>query len=218
MCAALTAHGFPAGQLVVLGPTSPDPVPSVLVVETAAVRALFGSGLAAAWAPAILASFGSGPGAITVRVVAPHGAAAYQTSLNADLADRKKSGAALLNDSPITVSATARSRCSPARWTRGCCWRSRRWPGTSRSTSCDSGTSARAPVPASRSLRRPSPERPGCPHGSSRLRARRLGRPKRAQCPGPPGQGDLRDGSGPSPPPGRVQRAEPARKPGPGSS
>ena len=110
MCAALTAHGFPAGQLVVLGPTSPDPVPSVLVVETAAVRAQFGSGLATAWAPAVLASFGSGPGAITVRVVAPRGAAAYQTSLNADLADCEKSGAALLNDSPITVSATAKSQ------------------------------------------------------------------------------------------------------------
>ena len=110
MCAALTAHGFPAGQLVVLGPTSPDPVPSALVVETAAIRELFGSSLAAAWAPAVLASFGSGPGAITVRVVAPHGAAAYRTSLNADLADREKSGAALLNDSPITVSATARSQ------------------------------------------------------------------------------------------------------------
>ena len=35
MCAALRAHGFPAGELVVLGPASPDPVPSVLVVETA---------------------------------------------------------------------------------------------------------------------------------------------------------------------------------------
>ncbi len=110
MCAALTAQGFPAGHLVVLGPTSPDPVPSVLVVETATVRELFGSSLAAAWAPAVLASFGSGPAAITIRVVAPHGAAAYQTSLSADLADREKSGAALLNDSPITVSATARSQ------------------------------------------------------------------------------------------------------------
>ena len=35
---------------------------------------------------------------------------AYQTSLNADLADRKRSGATLLNDSRITVSATARSQ------------------------------------------------------------------------------------------------------------
>ncbi len=110
MCAALRAHGFPVGKLVVLGPASPDPVPSVLVVETATVRELFGSILAIAWAPAVLASFGSGTGAITIRVVAPHGAAAYQTSLNADLAARKTSGAALLNYSQITVSATARSQ------------------------------------------------------------------------------------------------------------
>ena len=110
MCAALKAHGFPAGKLVPLGPASPDPVPSVLVVETATVRALFGSSLAIAWAPAVLASFGSGTGAITVRVVARHGAAAYQTSLHANLVGRKASGAALLKYSRITVSATARSQ------------------------------------------------------------------------------------------------------------
>jgi hypothetical protein len=110
MCAALQAHGFPAGKLVMLGPTSPDPVPSDLVVETSTVRALFGSSLAREWAPAALASFGSGTTVITVRVVAPHGAAAYQTSLNADLADRRRSGAALLNQSRITVSVTARSQ------------------------------------------------------------------------------------------------------------
>jgi hypothetical protein len=110
MCAALKAHGFPAGQLVMLGPTSPDPVPSVLVVETAAVRGLFGSHPAITWAPAILASFGSGTAAITVRVVAPHGVAAYQTALNADLAARKTSGAALLKYPRITVSATVRSQ------------------------------------------------------------------------------------------------------------
>ena len=110
MCAALQARGFPVSKLVVLGPTSPDPVPSVLVVETATVRELFGSSLAIAWAPAVLASFGSGAGAITVRVVAPHGAAAYQAALNADLANRKTSGAALLNDSQVAVSAAARSQ------------------------------------------------------------------------------------------------------------
>jgi len=108
MCAALQAHGFPVSKLVVLGPTSPDPVSSVLVVETATVRELFGSSLAVAWAPAVLASFGSGAGAITVRVVAPDGPAAYQTALNADLANRKTSGAALLHDSQVAVSATAR--------------------------------------------------------------------------------------------------------------
>jgi hypothetical protein len=110
MCAALKAHGFPAGKLVMLGSASPDPVPSDVVVQTAAVRALFGSSLATGWAPAVLASFGSGPGAITVRVVAPHGAAAYQASLHADLAGRKRSGTALLYHSRITVSATTRSQ------------------------------------------------------------------------------------------------------------
>jgi hypothetical protein len=108
MCAALQAHGFPASKLVVLGPTSPDPVSSVLVVETAAVRELFGSNLAVASAPEVLASFGSGAGAITVRAVAPDGPAAYQAALNADLANRRTSGAALLDDPQVAVSATAR--------------------------------------------------------------------------------------------------------------
>jgi hypothetical protein len=110
MCATLRADGFPAGELVVIGPTSPDPVPSDLVIETSAVHAQFGNSLAVTWAPAVLASFGSGAGVITVRVVAPHGAAAYQASLGADLADRKRSGTALLNDPRITMSPPARSQ------------------------------------------------------------------------------------------------------------
>ena len=110
MCAALQAHGFPAGKLVVLGPASPDPVPSAVVVETATVGDLFGSALATAWAPAVLASFGSGTGAITVRVVAPDGAAAYQAALSADRASREASGTALLGDAQVAVSAAARSQ------------------------------------------------------------------------------------------------------------
>ena len=109
-CAALAADGFPTRELVVLGPTSPYPVPAVLVVETAAVRDLFGSSLAVAWAPAVVASFGSGSSGITVRVVAAHGAAAYRSALNADLTARKTSEAALLNASQITVSAVAKNQ------------------------------------------------------------------------------------------------------------
>jgi hypothetical protein len=107
MCNALAAHGFPAQHLIVLGPTSPDPVTSGVVVETAAVQSLFGTSLGTAWAPAVLASFGSGTAAITVRVTAPHGAAAYQTALRADLAGRKTAGAALLTDPQITVPSLA---------------------------------------------------------------------------------------------------------------
>jgi hypothetical protein len=110
MCAALRNHGFPASELVVLGPAMPDPLPSAVVVETAAVRDLFGSSLAVTWAPAVLASFGSGPGAITVRLVAPHGGAAYRAALQAGLPGRMTSGAALLHDSQVTVSALARSQ------------------------------------------------------------------------------------------------------------
>jgi hypothetical protein len=110
MCAALQNRGFPASKLIVLGPATPDTRPSAVVVETATVRELFGSSLAITWAPAVLASFGSGPGAITVRVVAPRGGAAYSAALQAGLAGRRASGAALLRDSRVTVSALARSQ------------------------------------------------------------------------------------------------------------
>ena len=108
MCRALSARGFPARDLLVLGPTSPEPDHSDVVVETAIVQGLFGSSLATAWAPDVLASFGSGAAAITVRVVARHGAASYQAALRADQADRKTAGAALLGDRRITMPAAAR--------------------------------------------------------------------------------------------------------------
>src|SRR6266496_2047170 len=60
-------------------------------------------------------AFGSGPPAVTVRVMASHGAAAYQTALNADLAGRKAAGAALLNDPQITVPASARTQLTAGR-------------------------------------------------------------------------------------------------------
>ena len=110
MCAALAARGFPRRDLLALGPVSPDPRQSTVVVETATVRALFGTSLDLAWAPAVLASFGSGPAGITVRVIASHGAAAYQIALVADLAARKAAGASLLTDRRISVTAAARAQ------------------------------------------------------------------------------------------------------------
>jgi hypothetical protein len=107
MCAALRAHGFPSGELLALGSTSEVPVSSAVVVETPAVLSLFGSSLASAWAPAVLASFGSGPSLVTVRVIAPNGTAAYQTKLSTDLADRKTAGTVLLNAPQISVPALA---------------------------------------------------------------------------------------------------------------
>jgi hypothetical protein len=110
MCSALAADGFPSRNLRVLGPTSPFPASSAVVVVTAAVRDLFGSSLSSSWAPAVIATFGSGNAQITVRVIAPHGAAAYQAALSADLQARKASGAELLSANPIIFSAAAREQ------------------------------------------------------------------------------------------------------------
>lgn len=110
MCAALEARGLPSRDLLVLGPVSHDPRSSVVVVETGAVRALFGTSLDRAWAPAVIASFSSGSAGITVRVVASHGAVAYQTALAGDMAAAKAAGARLLADRRITVQTSARSQ------------------------------------------------------------------------------------------------------------
>jgi hypothetical protein len=107
MCAALTADGFPGGRLKTLGPTSAPPSGSDVVVETPAVRALFGSSLDAAWAPAVLASFGSAADRVAVRVIAPHGVAVYQVRLRDDLAARKRAGTALLHDPRVTAPPAA---------------------------------------------------------------------------------------------------------------
>ena len=112
MCAALRAHGLPARELMVLGPVSPDPNGSDVVVETPAVRSLFGSSLDAAWAPAVLASFGSAADRVAVRVIAPHGVAVYDVLLKADQAARKTAGATLLKDPRISCSSSAQAQLS----------------------------------------------------------------------------------------------------------
>src|SRR5690242_11470010 len=110
MCAALEDRGFPQHDLLVLGPVSLDPRHSEVVVETSAVRALFGTSLDQAWAPAVLASFGSGTAGITVRIVAAHGTVAYQTALAGELAAGKVAGASLLADRRIRLPASARAQ------------------------------------------------------------------------------------------------------------
>jgi hypothetical protein len=109
MCAALQAHGVPAGRLLVLTPARADPLGSDLVVATAAVRGQFGARLVGVYAPVTLASFGSGTARIDVRVVAPDGAAAYWTALAADVRARASAGAQLLHNRSIHVSAAART-------------------------------------------------------------------------------------------------------------
>jgi hypothetical protein len=110
MCAALRADRFPAGKLLLLKPTSNPPVTSAVVVVTAAVRSMFGSSIDAAWAPDVLATIGSGAAEITIRLIAPQGALAYQSALGSGVVFRKNFGAALLSSNKIELSQAAQNQ------------------------------------------------------------------------------------------------------------
>jgi hypothetical protein len=107
MCSALEAAKVPAGSLYVLQPTTPDPLNSVVVVATPAVRSQFGSRLASVYAPELIASFGTGAERIDVRYVVPDGAAAFEASLASDRATRIAAGKQLLNNKNVRASAQA---------------------------------------------------------------------------------------------------------------
>jgi hypothetical protein len=109
MCAALQAHGVPAGRLLVLSPARGDPLGSDLVVATPAVRSQFGARLPGVYAPVTLAAFGSGAARIDVRAMAPLGAAAYRAQLITDVRARKEAGALLLRNHRIHVAGAARA-------------------------------------------------------------------------------------------------------------
>jgi hypothetical protein len=110
MCLALKAHKIPQGRLLELGTGAADPLGSDVIVATAAVRSEFGRRLSSVYAPTVIATFGSGSLRITVRAIAPYGAAAYQSALAKDLLARKASGAHLLKSPLIAASAEARQQ------------------------------------------------------------------------------------------------------------
>jgi hypothetical protein len=108
MCKSLEADQVPAGDLIQLGPTAPYPLGAAVVVVTAAVRKQFGSSLASGYAPAVLATFGSGLAKVDVRAIAPEGAAAYLAALKNDVLARKAAAPTLLHISErIAYSARA---------------------------------------------------------------------------------------------------------------
>jgi hypothetical protein len=109
MCSALVQHGIPAANLLVLGPSSPDPLGSAVVLATAAVRSMFGTRLVTVYAPQTLATFGTGQTRIDVRAIAPDGAAAYRSALAADLRARRAAGAQLLANPRIILPPEART-------------------------------------------------------------------------------------------------------------
>jgi len=109
MCSALTASGISAQYLDVLGSTSPPPVGSDLIIETTAVRSLFGTTLDTRVAPTVLTTIGSGQAEITIRAIAPDGASAYQQKLIAGRAARQQNEEAVLQGtSRITTSPAAK--------------------------------------------------------------------------------------------------------------
>jgi serine/threonine protein kinase len=109
VCADLASSGFPTSNLLPLGPGSNDPLGSDLVVATATIRNQFRSRLGV-YAPAVIASFGTGNAKIEIRWVYPDGVSVYQAALPAALRIRKGADAQLLANSRIRFSATAQAQ------------------------------------------------------------------------------------------------------------
>jgi hypothetical protein len=106
MCAALQAQGTNPSRLVPLG----SGMTGVLSTDVIATLPSADQTLVDQYAPAIIASFGSGGSRIEIRAVAPDGAAAYQSAMRADLYARKSAGLQLLGNSRIRFSAADAAR------------------------------------------------------------------------------------------------------------
>src|ERR1039457_2062568 len=100
MCQEAQQSGYPAGQLMVLPSTAPDPLGAELIVATPAIRSQFGTRLASVYAPQVIARFGSGPAG---------GTAPFNPQLPADPNSRIQAGQQLLNNKHVHASATARA-------------------------------------------------------------------------------------------------------------
>jgi hypothetical protein len=109
VCADLVSNGFPLSEVSQLGPGSNDPLGSTLLVATATVRNQF-DGRLSLYAPALIASFGTGNARIDILWIYPDGAAAYRAALPAALRARKVGDAQLLRNGNIRLSATAREQ------------------------------------------------------------------------------------------------------------
>jgi hypothetical protein len=106
MCAALIAHDYPSKNVRELSSPAALKTSGVVVVTPVALQ-LFGSSLVTAWAPAALATFGSGSSTVSVRIVAPDGATAYERAAREDQAVRASSEASLVGTKSITVKGAA---------------------------------------------------------------------------------------------------------------
>ena len=110
VCAQLVSAGFPSANVLTLGPGSNDPLGSALVVATGPIRTHFGTRLVSVYAPAKIASFGSGTARIDIWLVYPGGAVRYDADERTALPGRKTVGVELLANSNIEASAAARAQ------------------------------------------------------------------------------------------------------------
>jgi hypothetical protein len=106
MCAALQAQGVTAGRLMLLQARATNPHGATVAVTSTPAS----TELAGRYAPAVIASFGSGTAQVDVRATEPGGAAAYQSALRADLAARMSAGSQLLRNSHIQFTAQDRTQ------------------------------------------------------------------------------------------------------------
>jgi hypothetical protein len=108
MCDLLTADKFPRGKLQLISPDSSYRLHAQVVVVTPVVERQFGSSLTNL-APIVLTRVGSGPTAISIRIVSPpDGAAAYRSALSRDVQQRKAFAHFLLRSPQVTASAPVR--------------------------------------------------------------------------------------------------------------
>lgn len=107
-CAALTAAGFPADQEVQVGINTQSLSDASLVVMTPELNTFFSAvnpGLGSEVAPVVLASFGQ----VSIEVIDPAGAGAYENELSQDVQARIQVGEQLLDSGQVTASPTAES-------------------------------------------------------------------------------------------------------------
>jgi hypothetical protein len=108
MCRLLHRDGFPAARLKPLPRSARGPLSSGVVVATPAIRSQLGP-LLAAYAPQVIASFGSGVAQVAVRTIAPDGAAAFRARLAAEVTALASVGRQLLGNKNIQASPSARA-------------------------------------------------------------------------------------------------------------
>jgi hypothetical protein len=115
MCRQLRLDGFPAGRLKPLGAGGRALLGTGIVVATPAVRSQLGPRLSAAYAPQVIASFGSGAARVDVRAIAPAGPAGFRTQLATEQTALASAGRQLLGNKNIQASPSARAALAGGR-------------------------------------------------------------------------------------------------------